>query len=89
MTKPRVRIKANSRPSLTVVPFTRPADPEVLEVLDQFDRFARSGYISGIAVAAVGSDGAVHTAFAQGHNVFTLLGAITYLRHRVHKGLGS
>lgn len=88
-TKPRVRIKAASRPHLTVVPFARPADPDVLHVLGQFDSFARSGYITGIAVAAVGSDGAVHTAYTQGDNIFTLIGALNHVTRRVQQGVAT
>jgi hypothetical protein len=85
--KPRVRVKATSRPHLVVVEFPQPEpDSEILRVLDQFEEAAQAGRIVSIAVAGVTRDGAMSTAYVQGTQLITLMGATHHLLRRVSSG---
>lgn len=82
-TKPRIRVKAKSRPNLTVVPMCRPIDPDLTRVLDHFGQLVGDGRIVSISVAGVWHDGTVTTAFVNGGQLFTMIGAIRHLQRRV------
>jgi hypothetical protein len=88
-TKPRVRVKARSRPHLVVVEYPKPeADADIMHVLEQFDESARSGRLVGIAVAGINRDGSMSTAYVQGPTLLSLMGATHHLLRRVSSGFG-
>lgn len=56
---------------------------EVIEKLEEALESARNGEIVSVAIACVMSNGGIRTGFARTDTVGNLLGAITYLQHRV------
>lgn len=88
MERERVRVKASSRPMLTVVPFV-PAPPDVnLELLERIDEFAamiEAGEIRCMAIAAVTHDGHIATTKAGDGGNFQLIGAMFELSQRLSK----
>lgn len=80
----RVRVKAVTRPHLTVVPHPsiKPA-PDLDMVLSQFEAMTANGSLQSIAVAGIGRDGAMHTAFVHNGRAIELMGAVNNLLRRV------
>ncbi len=58
--KPRIKVKAKTRPHLTVVPFT-PAEPDnnvsVKDAIDELSRRHEAGEVESIAIVAIGDNG--------------------------------
>lgn len=85
MTKPRIRVKAESRPVLTVVPFTpweSVPNPKTVGMLEDMLERARSGNVQAVAIATVNQNRGTTTGFAGGYTT-TLQGALVELQHRL------
>lgn len=82
--KPRYRVQAVTRPMLTVVQFPKPqSHADVHSLLNQFVTLAKDGTIDGLAVSATSRDGAVHTAYHVGSDIFRLIGVTRHLSNRI------
>lgn len=84
-TKPRIKVKAESRPVLTVVPFTPwegVPNPKIVGMLEDMLERARSGTIQAIAFATVNESRGTTTGYAGGYTT-TLQGALVELQHRL------
>lgn len=81
--KPRVRVKAGTRPHLTVVPMCRPINPDLTLVMDQVGKMVSDGQVASMAVTGVWHDGTVTTAYVNGGQTFALIGALRHLQRRV------
>lgn len=68
---------------LTVVKFERRSRESVVETICKINGMVDDGHIDGIAIAAVWHDGSVTTAFADGRELFPLIGGVDYLKRRL------
>lgn len=84
----RVRVKARTRPVLTVVPFTAPAIREIMDILHLITERARKGEIDGIAIAATCRDQSITTAFHY-TRLFSLMGAVATVDERLRRNTSS
>ncbi len=86
--KPRVRVKASSRPHLTVVPFTPHAiDPFVKQVADGLNEKVSSGQVVSVAIITVNVDRTISSAYVIGPDLFKLIGAVHNLQVRLDKAI--
>ena len=83
--KPVYRVKAQSRPMLTVVDCKPLADPDMLSMLGQFQQLAADGHIAGMAIAAARIDGGIATAYVKGERLFPLIGAVRAIGVRLER----
>lgn len=84
MSKPVTRVKAKSRPLLSVVPINKAApDESVCHVIEQFETMAIDGRLVSIAIAGVCRDGDVTSAYVVGPDAFKAMGAVWQLLRRV------
>jgi hypothetical protein len=87
--KPVHRVKAPSRPMLTVVEFKREPDPDAISMLRGFIEAVERGEISGIAVAATRHGGGVTSAYVIGHSLFQLIGSVRNIEQRLVMEIGT
>ena len=85
MERQRIKVKAKSRPVLTIVPYERPVSDEILATLDTIMEMALSGSLKSVAIAGVHHDGAITTAYVTGEASVTLMGAISVVHHRLNR----
>ena len=85
MERQRVKVKATSRPMLTVVPMDRPVDAEIVSSIECIAKMAADGRLCSVAIAGVHRDGAVTTIYVTGGRTPELMGAIQVVTHRVNR----
>ena len=77
--KPRIKVKAKSRPHLTVVPVQRPEpdlNPNVKDAIDELISEFEAGMVDGIMIVTVGDDGSrIWQRIAGGYRI-TLAGGV-------------
>lgn len=80
--KPRIRVKATSRPHLVIVQFPKPDQPCGLpETIDRVQDERQN--FTAIAIAGVYNNGSVFTTFISGNDYFKLVGAVNHLTYRL------
>lgn len=64
---------------------TRPQQiqDDVIDKLENALAQARRGEIIGVAIAATSPDGAISVGYSQSDDIGRILGAVTYLQHRL------
>ncbi len=85
MERQRIKVKAKTRPVLTVVPYELPVSDDILATLDTIMDMALSGSLKAIAIAGVHHDGGITTSYVTGEESVTLMGAISVVHHRLNR----
>ena len=85
MRKAVCRVKAGSRPLLTVVPMTVPVNEDAVEKIGHILDMAKDGTIDGVAVVGTKRDGGTVSAYAIGNSLYHLAGGVSFLQSRVVK----
>lgn len=88
--KPRVRVKAHTTTLSPVRLVQFPAAQSrasVVETIGTISTMVADGKIDSIAIAAVWHDGCVTTAYANGREMFALVGGVERLKSRLLRDL--